>query len=131
MILVDTSTLIDFFKGSETVAAANLLELLERGVPFGITSAIYQEILQGARDETQYKKLQEYLQSQRFYHPRHPVKSYAEAARIFFACRRRGVTIRSTIDCLIARIAMEHDLLLLHNDRDFEAMATIIPLKLY
>ncbi len=131
MILVDTSALIDFFKGSKTVAVENLQEILERGVPFGITSVIYQELLQGARDEAEYAKLQEYLQSQRFYHPLHAVESYAEAARIFFTCRRRGVTIRSTIDCLISRIAMEHDLILLHNDRDFEAMATIIPLKLY
>jgi predicted nucleic acid-binding protein len=42
-------------------------------------------------------------------------------------CRRKGMTIRSTIDCLIAQIAIEHDLELLHSDRDFENMVSVIP----
>ena len=47
-------------------------------------------------------------------------------------CIRRcikGITVRSTVDCLIAQIAIENELLLLHNDRDFEAMAAVVPLK--
>jgi len=52
--------------------------------------------------------------------------SYANAARIYFDCRRKGVAIRSTLDCLIAEIAMEHNLILLHDDVDFCHMATVI-----
>jgi predicted nucleic acid-binding protein len=71
------------------------------------------------------------LEVQKFYHPKDQRVSFAEAARIYFNCRRKGVTIRSTIDCIIAQTAIEYDLLLLHNDRDFDAIAKIVALKFY
>jgi predicted nucleic acid-binding protein len=131
MILVDTSVLIDFFKGSKNEATSRFKLILEQGLNFGITSHIFQEVLQGAKSEKEYKLLRRYLETQRFFQPKDPVDSFAEAARIFFQCRKRGLTIRSTIDCLIAQIALEHDLLLLHNDQDFHLMANVIPLKIY
>lgn len=130
MILVDTSVLIDLFKGRENEITSRFRSLIEQQVPFGITSFIYQEILQGAKTEKEYATLKEYLSSQRFFHPKDPVESYAQAACIYFACRRKGITVRSTIDCLIAQIALEHDLFLLHNDSDFLAMAPVIGLRL-
>jgi predicted nucleic acid-binding protein len=131
MILVDTSVLIDFFKSSKSEAALRFKLVLEQGLNFGITSYVFQEVLQGAKSEKEYKLLRRYLETQRFFHPKDPVDSFAEAARIFFLCRKKGLTIRSTIDCLIAQIAMEHDLLLLHSDQDFHLMADVIPLKIY
>jgi predicted nucleic acid-binding protein len=131
MILVDTSVLIDFFKSSKSEAALRFKAVLEQGLNFGITSHIFQEVLQGAKSEKEYKLLRRYMETQRFFHPKDPVDSFAEAARIFFLCRKKGLTIRSTIDCLIAQIAMEHDLLLLHSDQDFHLMANVIPLKIY
>ncbi|WP_457576232.1 type II toxin-antitoxin system VapC family toxin [Desulfomarina sp.] len=131
MILVDTSVLIDFFKGNTNRPTNRLREIIRQQIPFGITSVIYQEILQGAASLTEYELLEEYLGSQRFFHPLDPVESYAQAAHIFFTCRQKGITIRSTIDCLIARIAIEHDLFLLHNDRDFTLMAPVIGLNSY
>jgi predicted nucleic acid-binding protein len=131
MILVDTSVLIDFFKSSKSEAALRFKLVLEQGLNFGITSHVFQEVLQGAKSEREYKLLRRYLETQRFFHPKDPVDSFAEAARIFFLCRKKGLTIRSTIDCLIAQIAMEHDLLLLHSDQDFHLMTNVIPLKIY
>ena len=131
MILVDTSVLIDLFKGVFSEPAKRMRDILAHQVPFGITSVIYQEVLQGAKSGKEYDLLRQYLSSQRFFHPRDPVKSYSEAAYIYFSCRKKGVTVRSTIDCLIAQIALEQKLLLLHNDRDFDAMAPIIGLHLY
>ena len=131
MILVDTSVLIDFFKSSKSEAALRFKLVLEQGLNFGITSHVFQEVLQGAKSEKEYKLLRRYLETQRFFHPKDPVDSFAEAARIFFQCRKKGLTIRSTIDCLIAQIAMEHDLLLLHSEQDFHLMANVIPLKIY
>jgi len=130
MILVDTSVLIDLFKGRENEVTRRCRSLLQQQVPFGITSVIYQEILQGTKTEKEYATLKEYLSSQRFFHSKDPVESYAQAARIYFACCRKGITVRSTIDCLIAQIALEHDLFLLHNDNDFIAMAPVIGLRL-
>jgi hypothetical protein len=60
-----------------------------------------------------------------------PVESFAQAAKIYFQCRRKGITVRSTIDCLIAQTAIEHNLLLLHDDRDYEGIASVIPLRFY
>ena len=131
MILVDTSVLIDLFKGNENEAVVSLRDIIRQQRPFGITSVIYQEVLQGAKTKKEYISLKEYLSTQRFFHPKDPLASYAEAANIFFSCRRKGVTIRSTIDCLIAQIAIEHELLLLHNDKDFTAMAPVIGLHVY
>lgn len=131
MILVDTSVLIDFFKGNDNQGTRHFRDILQRQMPFGITSVIYQEVLQGAKSEQEYETLRTYLSSQRFFHPKDPVASYAEAARIYFVCRKSGVTVRSTLDCLIAQIALENKLLLLHNDRDFDAMAPVIGFRLY
>ena len=131
MILADTSSLIDFLKRSKTESSEKLKNILQQGIPFGINSLIFQEVLQGAKSEKEYRLLRQYLETQRFYHPKDPIDSFAEAARIYFKCRKKGVTIRSTIDCIIAQTAIEHDLFLLHNDTDFDAMATIVPLKIY
>jgi hypothetical protein len=131
MILADTSVLIDFLEGRETESGQRLKTVLQQGIPFGINSFIYQEVLQGAKSEKEYRLLKKYLETQRFYHPKDLVESFAKAAKIYFDCRRKGVTIRSTIDCIIAQTAIEHDLFLLHNDSDYDAMASVIPLKIY
>jgi hypothetical protein len=57
------------------------------------------------------------------------VESWTGAARIFFDLRRVGKTVRSPIDCCIAQIAMDHDVLLLHRDRDFETISGLRPLS--
>ena len=127
MYLVDTSAWVDYLGERATQAAGLLSEVLDRGVPFSITASIYQELLQGAASERDFEQLAEYLGTQRFHHPEDPVDSYRQAALLYYRCRRAGVTIRSTIDCLIARQAIEGDLFLLHNDRDFTNMARVIP----
>lgn len=131
MILVDTSVLIHFFKGVESEGSQKLRMVLERGISFGINSLIFQEVLQGAVSEKEYLTLRQYLETQRFYHLREPIDSYAKAAKIYLDCRKKGITIRSTIDCLIAQTALENDLFLLHEDQDFDLMAKVIPLKFF
>jgi len=131
MILVDTSIMIDFFKGVKNNYVSCFKDIINKQIPFGITSIVYQEILQGAKNKKEYKLLNEYLNCQRFFHPKHPVSTYEKAAGIYFLCRKKGITVRSTIDCIIAQIAIEHNLLLLQNDKDFIHMAPIIGLKLY
>jgi predicted nucleic acid-binding protein len=127
LYLVDTSVWIGYIRDEENEATNRLVEIEGRGHPFGITGVIHQEVLQGAASRAKFDYLAEYLDSQTFYHPIDPIESYKEAALIYFRCRRAGVTLRSAIDCLIARVAIEHDLVLLHDDRDFENMAGAIP----
>ena len=131
MILVDTSVLIDFFKGVANVPSKKFRKVLTQRIPFGITSFIYQEVLQGAKSEQEYSLLRQYLDTRSFIQPLHPVETYERAAKIYFDCRKRGLTIRSTIDCVVAQVAIEHHLLLLHNDSDFARIAKVARLKFY
>jgi hypothetical protein len=129
MILVDTSVIIDFLRKRSNAPTEKFRRLLNQGTPFGITAYVMQEVLQGARSENELDILYDYLRTQKFYEPMEQPGSYAEAARLFVKCRKKGLTVRSSVDCLIARVAMEHDLHLLHNDRDYEAIAQVAPLK--
>jgi predicted nucleic acid-binding protein len=127
MILVDTSVLIGYLKGSPGPVFEKFDEMIAQGVPFGINGYIYQEVLQGAGDEKEYVLLVDYLSPLPFYSLLHGRSSFESAARIFFLCRRSGITLRSTVDLLIAQTALENGLYLLHHDRDFSNMGKVIP----
>jgi predicted nucleic acid-binding protein len=126
-ILVDTSVWIDFIRGRRTMAVDRLRVALDRGVAAAVTPLIYQEVLQGASDERAFRDYHTFLSTQPFLNPLDALTTYERAARLYFDCRRVGVTIRSTIDCLIAQIAIEHDVPLMHDDRDFERIAKVVP----
>ena len=126
MILVDTSVLIDYLKGTENATVAAFDKILEKGLPYGITELIYLEILQGARTKEEFNQLREYFETIPFYGLNLGKESYERAAQMNMACRRSGITIRSTIDLLIAETAIKNDLFLLHNDSDFTNMAKAI-----
>jgi predicted nucleic acid-binding protein len=130
MILVDTSVLIGFLRGEENGPCREFERVLRQEIPFGINSLILQEVLQGAASEKEFRLLEDYLGSQHFYPFKDPVGTFAEAARIYMKCRKKGITIRSTVDCLIARNAIEHNLYLLHNDADFVKIAEVVTLRL-
>jgi hypothetical protein len=131
MILVDTSVLIDYLEGRESAAALRFHEILERDIPFGLSPITYMEVLQGARTEKDFAVLSEYLESQTFYGLKEGLASYTAAAKIYFRLRRRGYSIGSSVDCLIAQTAIEHGLLLLHNDSDFDRIAEVSQLKAF
>ena len=131
MILVDTSVLIDYLRDRNNEVSQRFQFVLDSGIPYGINSFIYQELLQGVRTEEEFNLLKRYLDTQRFYHLRDERESFAQAARIYFDCRRKGITLASTIDCLIAQTAIDNDLLLFHNDSDFEKMAEVVKLRFY
>lgn len=131
MVLVDTSVLIDYLRGSKNSASDKFQFILDSDVPFGITSLIYQELLQGAKTEKEFSELKNYLGTQVFYEVKDTKTSSENAAKIYFKSRKKGQQISSTIDCLIAQTAIENDLVLLHNDKDFEKIAAVAKLKLY
>lgn len=99
------------------------------GAPFLLPAVCYQEVLQGARDEKEWKLLQEYLGSQNLIAPQDATLTRQAAARIYFDCRRKGLTIRSSMDCYIAQLTLEENGTLLHDDDDFDWIAKVRPLK--
>ncbi len=131
MILVDTSILIDYLRGIENEPARRFQYVLDRNLPFGISSVVYQEVLQGVKSERDFQTVKRYLDTQKFYGLKDEKESYAAAAQIHQKCRKKGITIYSTIDCLIAQTAIENNLFLLHNDSDFDRMHKVIGLKMF
>ena len=126
MILVDTSVFINFFRGRETAGTLYLEKLLSEENSFCINEFIYQEIMQGAKDEKEFVLLKSYLSEIPLYSLKLGIQSYENAAMLNFRCRRNGITIRSTIDLLIAETAIENNIPLLQDDEDYINMARII-----
>jgi hypothetical protein len=79
-----------FFKGQKNRECQKFEPILTQGIPFGINSFIFQEVLQGAKSEKEYKTLKKYVETQNFYHLNDLVDSFARAARIYFDCKKKG-----------------------------------------
>ena len=130
MIVVDTTVWIDFFRRTETREDRHLHQLILNDRAIALTDLIYCEILQGIREDTQYVRTRKMLQ-------RYPILRMGgldmieKGAKIYRTCRRQGVTVRKTIDCLIASVCLTHNLALFHNDSDFDLIARHTPLQIY
>jgi predicted nucleic acid-binding protein len=124
--LVDTSVWIDFFKATANPAVERLKTLLRTGIDIGISTTILQEILQGTADPQQFDKYRSYFETQTIYLPSDPIQAAIAAARMYFHCRRQGITVRSSNDCLIAQMALDNGLILLHNDEDFRRIRKVV-----
>ena len=127
MILVDTSTMIEFLRGADNPKTDLFERVQQQKIPFGICGLIYLEVLQGARSEREFDRLREYLYPLPFFELPGGAETMEATARMNIRCREKGVTVRSTLDLLIARTAIEHNLFLLHNDRDYDEIAAAIP----
>jgi len=126
MIIVDTSVWIEVLR-DRTGEIIQSFRRKTTGEVCVLTRFTQLELLQGARDEYEWQKLEDYLATQ--FYIEAADNTWGEAARIYFDLRRTGITINSPIDCCIAQIAIENHALLLHKDRDFETIAGIRPLN--
>lgn len=129
MIVVDTSVLVDFFRGRGGGAVTAMRRLESDDIPFSVPVVCCQELLAGARDAKEWELLTRYLQTQHLIWPDDPWRTHSEAARIMVDCRARGITLRGSIDCLIAQLTLENDGALLHSNRDFDRIAEVRPLR--
>jgi len=127
MILVDTSVLIDKLKKIENPKTLLLDQLHETKSPFGISIFTFHEVLQGAKSEAEFHKLHSYFSTQKIFSLPGIAEIYSKSARMYFDLRRHSITIRNTIDVLIAFTAIYYKIPLLHNDRDFDFIAEKIP----
>jgi len=130
MVVLDSSALVDFLKGDISPVTDYIAHLEKRNITFAIPLICCQEVLQGARSKKEWKTLSTYLKAHELIDLKNGWKSYEAAAAIFYACRRQGVTPRSSIDCIIAQITIEHKGALLHKDRDFINIAKHSSLKI-
>lgn len=126
MVLVDTTVWIDLLRAVQSPAVVTLRRLLEEGSVV-TTLVVVQEILQGASNLASLQRLREHFLSLPMVEPLPGGLTYAAAGELYARCRWQGLTPRSPHDCLIAQIAIDHGVALLHDDRDFVALAQVDP----
>ena len=127
MVLVDTTVWVDFFADCRAPHVAALQELIENEEDLCLCGVILAEVLQGIRSDADYRKTKEYFDDLLFLPMRQA--TFVRAAELYRSLRKRGTTIRKPVDCMIASVAIEHDLHLLHDDRDFDHIAKHSKLK--
>jgi predicted nucleic acid-binding protein len=125
VVLVDTSAWIEVFRRpsryslESDVAIDDVVTCLP----------VVQEVLQGFTDEGPFRVAREAMLALPTVESPLDLGLFSEAVDLYRAARRAGRTIRSGVDCLIAVCAIRHDLTVLHNDRDFSAIAIVSPLQ--
>ncbi|HEV7427457.1 MAG TPA: PIN domain-containing protein [Thermoanaerobaculia bacterium] len=97
--------------------------------PVAICPPVLQELLQGAYDQPRMNRVDEIASNSAMLDSPVPLARFEFAGEIYRVIRAASFTIRSSNDCLIAAIAMHHDVMLLHGDRDFDYIARFFPLR--
>jgi predicted nucleic acid-binding protein len=130
-ILVDTTIWVDFFREKEKTKQANVLQqLIEEENNICICPIIYQEILQGVKDDNTFTEIKNILKNVTMINT--PIMTVVDhAIDLYRSLRKEGITIRKPYDCLIASYAILEDIYLLHNDSDFNQMENNSNLKVY
>jgi predicted nucleic acid-binding protein len=130
VIVVDTTVWIDFLEARGTAFDRHLTELIEEQAPISLVDIVYAEILQGIRDEETFHQTRVSLRAHPILRPR-GLETFETAANLYRTARRRGLTIRRSVDCIIAATCLETGAEIYHNDRDFDALARVSDLMIY
>ena len=128
-ILVDTSVWIDFFRGTKSRECNLLYHYLTNNEPILICPPIVQEILQGIKSDSDYQKIKDSILSLQIISI-DPIEAALGAAELYRSTRKKGLTIKKSMDCLIAYHAIYFKVTLLHKDSDFERIAEHSSLKI-
>lgn len=125
MILVDTSIWIEALRRDRPLNLEELVDFDE----IVTCLPIIQEVLQGFRDERAFRIARESLTALPTIESPLRQEIFEEAANLYRAARRNGLTVRSSTDCLIAACAIRNNLPVLHRDRDFPLLARVSALQ--
>jgi len=118
MVLVDTTVWIDFFSGHALPHVIALEELLVNREDICICGIILTEVLQGIRKDSEFIRTKELFSNLVFLPMRY--STFLRSAEIYRSLRQKGITIRKPVDCMIASVALENEISLLDNDKDFD-----------
>ena len=127
MILVDTSVWIDFFIGSDNGQVAYLENAINKKINICTCGIILTEVLQGIKNDQQYNETKYFFD--RFIYFPMKKDTFISSANLYRQLRKKGITIRKPVDCMIAAVAIENDIPLLHNDKDFQQIIENSELK--
>ncbi|OGW62182.1 MAG: hypothetical protein A2638_02620 [Nitrospirae bacterium RIFCSPHIGHO2_01_FULL_66_17] len=124
MLLVDTSVWIELFRRPSRIAPETFpLDDAVTCLP------IVQEVLQGFRDDHAFRIAREAMFALPIVQSPMERPVFEDAVQLYRTARRRGFTVRSSVDCLIAACAIRHGLTVLHTDRDYTSLSRISPLR--
>ena len=130
MIVVDTSVWIDVLNEVDSPKSRRCVNLLDDRAPVALTDVIFTEILQGFSKERDARQVEKHLHA-------FPVlrlatlDDFALAAELYRKARQAGITIRKTLDCLIAAPCVRDSVPILHADDDFDRLATCTDLQIF
>jgi predicted nucleic acid-binding protein len=128
MILIDTSAWIDYFRATGSTAAAEVRRLLSaESDRVAMCEPVAMEILAGATDDHTHAKLERLVNGLPSLRVDEAV-DFRAATAIYRAARRKGQTIRSLNDCLVAAVAIRHESRVVHRDADFDVIAALTSL---
>jgi predicted nucleic acid-binding protein len=117
MVMVDTTVWLDFFSAHSYPHVKTLGNLILNREDICICGIILTEVLQGIRKDSEFRRTRDLFATLIFLPMRY--SSFLRSAEIYRKLRRKGITIRKPVDCMIASIAIENEIPLLHNDKDF------------
>jgi len=129
VIVVDSNAWADFFNGTQTPHAERLAAILEEREDVAVLPIIVTEVLQGFRTDAGFESARRVLVGLSIIQP--TMESHVRAARLFRSLRRKGVTVRGAVDCIIAQTCLDIGALLLSPDADFEHIARHSSLRLW
>jgi predicted nucleic acid-binding protein len=130
VIVVDTSVWVDVLNQVTTPQASRCVALIEAGEPVALTDIIFTEVLQGFRSEREARLVERHLRAFPILRLE-SLDDFVLAASLYRRARRAGVTIRKTLDCLIAATCVRTGAPLLHADEDFDRLAACTPLRVW
>jgi len=130
LILIDASAFIEFLNRTGSRADTLIEQLVRNNDDIALADITLTEILQGIKTDREYREVKASLLTFPIL-SLNSAESYIAAAELYRKCRKKGLTIRSTVDLLIAQIAVEHRAILLHDDRDFDALAQVCDIGIY
>lgn len=128
MTLIDTSAWIDLLRDRDSQASQALDELVRAG-DVALAEPVLMELLAGVRGTAEHSTIRRLSGTYPIFRTE-DLDDWESAAEIFRVCRRKGVTITSQLDCLIAAVAIREGIPVLHADRDFDEIAKHTSLKI-
>lgn len=125
MVLVDTSVWVEFFRKPARIDLPAVVDLEE----VVTCLPVLQEVLQGFREEAAFALARDAMLALPMVEAPLRLEVFEEAVGLYRRARAAGLTVRSSVDCLIAACALRHGLTVLHHDRDFGFLAKVSPLR--
>jgi predicted nucleic acid-binding protein len=130
LIVVDTTVWIDFFNGRDEPHVDRLAAMIDGDAGIALTDLTLTEVLRGIRDEEQVRLVDERLCAFDVLRLE-SLDDFRRAAQLYRTAHRHGLTIRRTVNCLIASVCLREQLPLMHNDADFDRLAEHSELVVY